>query len=360
MDNNRYCVIMAGGIGSRFWPISRASKPKQFLDILNLGKSFIRATYERFLGVVPKENFLVVTNESYKDLVLEHLPELDEAQVLCEPIGRNTAPCIAYAAMRIKSINPDAQMIVTPSDHLVLNEVEFHNVINETIEFIKKNDSLMTIGIKPSRPDTGYGYIQLDVQSDEFVNINKVKTFTEKPNLELAKMFVESGEFFWNSGIFVWNVSSILRELKEHLSDTYTLFDSISQDYNTENESRSIAKIYPECRPISIDFGIMEKVSNVYVRKSDFGWSDIGTWGSLCQSADKDNDGNVLSDSVLVYETKDSIIKTTGDKLIVVDGLDSYIVVDTDDVLMICPKSNEQNVKRFIDDVKFKKGKKFV
>lgn len=360
MDSNKYCVIMAGGIGSRFWPISRTSMPKQFLDILGTGKSFIRHTYERFAKIVPKENFLVVTNAAYKSLVLEQIPEIEEHQVLGEPLGRNTAPCIAYAAFRLGAINPDADMIVTPADHLILNEDEFCKVICEGVDFVRQNDALMTIGIKPSRPDTGYGYIQIEHPIKGHPNINKVKTFTEKPNLEMAKIFLDSGEFFWNSGIFIWKVSTIHKALEELLPETYNQFATISDHYNQPTEQIEISRIYPQCKAISIDFGVMEKASNVYVRCSDFGWSDIGTWGSLYQYSEKDSCGNVAPESCLTYDTNNCIIKLPTGKLAVIQGLDDYIVVDNKDVLMICPKQNEQNVKQFIDDVRYKSGDEFI
>lgn len=361
MDQNRYCIIMAGGIGSRFWPISRRSQPKQFLDILGTGKSFIRHTYERFAKIIPPENFLVATNSIYKPLVLEHLPELKAHQVLCEPVGRNTAPCIAYAAWRLRSVNPDATMIVTPADHLILNEEEFRKVISESAEFTKRQHAMMTIGIQPSRPDTGYGYIQIDpVPVDGRPAIRKVKTFTEKPNLEMAKIFIESGEFFWNSGIFIWKVGTIMENLNEFLPELQQLFASAEGKYGTPAEQQAIDDIYPACRSISIDFGVMEKARNVYVRCSDFGWSDIGTWGSLYQHSAKDPEGNVESAPCLFYDTKGCIVKNKEGKLTVIEGLEEYIVVDTDDVLMICPKSNEQNIKKFIDDVKYKIGDKFI
>ena len=353
--------LLAGGIGSRFWPISRRSQPKQFLDILGTGKSFIRHTYERFAKIIPPENFLVATNSIYKPLVLEHLPELKAHQVLCEPVGRNTAPCIAYAAWRLRSVNPDATMIVTPADHLILNEEEFRKVISESAEFTERQHAMMTIGIQPSRPDTGYGYIQIDpVPVDGRPAIRKVKTFTEKPNLEMAKIFIESGEFFWNSGIFIWKVGTIMENLNEFLPELQQLFASAEGKYGTPAEQQAIDDIYPACRSISIDFGVMEKARNVYVRCSDFGWSDIGTWGSLYQHSAKDPEGNVESAPCLFYDTKGCIVKNKEGKLTVIEGLEEYIVVDTDDVLMICPKSNEQNIKKFIDDVKYKIGDKFI
>ncbi len=357
--SNRYCVIMAGGIGSRFWPISRESKPKQFLDILGTGKSFIRSTYERFLPLVPPENFLVVTNESYRSLVLAELPELSDSQVLGEPIGRNTAPCIAYATWRLMASDPDATMIVTPADHLVLNEQEFHRSVTECAEFVEKNNSLMTIGIKPSRPDTGYGYIQVGAQVGD-TPICAVKTFTEKPNLEMAQIFLDSGEFFWNAGIFIWKVRTIRESIALHLPDTAQLFDSVEGAYGTPAEKRMIDAIYPECRPISIDFGVMEKADNVYVRRSDFGWSDVGTWGSLYQNSEKDEHGNVKPEGCLTYNTRNCIIKAPEGTMTVVEGLEDFIVVRSGEVVMICPKANEQNVKRFIDDVKYANGGKFT
>lgn len=358
--NNRYCIIMAGGIGSRFWPISRRSMPKQFLDILGTGKSFIRSTYERFAKIIPPENFLVSTNTAYKPLVLEHLPELKENQVLCEPVGRNTAPCIAYAAWRLQAVDPSSTMIVTPADHIILNDDEFIKAINESADFAEREDVMMTIGLKPNRPDTGYGYIQIDPTEASGGRIDRVKTFTEKPNLEMAKMFVKSGEFFWNSGIFIWGVKTIQENLTEFLPETQQLFASIAGYYNTPEESEKIAGIYPETKSISIDFGIMEKARNVYVRRSDFGWSDIGTWGALYQFSKKDEEGNVRPENSLLYNSKGNIVKSHGDKLTVVDSLDDYIVVDTEDVLMICPKDKEQNIKNYIDDVKFKIDDKFI
>ena len=327
MASNKYCVIMAGGIGSRFWPKSRQSMPKQFLDILGTGKSFIRHTYERFAKIVPAGNFLVVTNHKYKDLVLQHIPEIGEKQVLCEPIGRNTAPCIAYAAYTLLRENPDAEMIVTPSDHLILNEDDFRTIIGECLEFADRHDALLTVGIKPTRPDTGYGYIQV---SDDHA-ISKVKCFTEKPDLELAQTFLQTGEFYWNSGIFIWKVQAI------------------------------VEMVFSECRAISIDYGIMEKADNVYVRCGDFGWSDVGTWGSVYQHARKDRYANAVpEEGCYLYDTRSSIVSLPRGKVAVISGLKEYIVVDTDDVLMICPRAEEQNIKKFIDEVKFHNGDKHI
>ncbi len=360
VKSNKYCVIMAGGIGSRFWPISRNAKPKQFLDILGTGKSFIRHTFERFLPIIPVENFLVVTNASYRSLVLEQLPELADSQVLGEPIGRNTAPCIAWAAYQLLARDPEAEMVVTPADHLILNESQFTAAVSECLGFASRENVLMTIGIKPSRPDTGYGYIQVGHCATEGSPICKVKTFTEKPNLEMANVFVSSGEFFWNSGIFIWKARDIVDALTLYLPDTAQLFAAIGEAYGTPQEQEQVNRVYAECRPISIDFGVMEKAANVYVRCSDFGWSDVGTWGSLYQNSEKDADGNVAPEHCLTYNTHNCIIKVPDGTLAVVEGLDDYIVVRSGDVLMICPKANEQNVKRFIDDVKYSKGDKFI
>ena len=331
--------------------------PKQFLDILGTGKSFIRSTYERFLPLVPKENFLVGTNRAYRDLVLEHIPELDPEQILCEPIGRNTAPAMAYAAHTLRKRSKDARMIVTPSDHLILNETEFHVAINECLEFVAEHDALMTVGIEPSRPDTGYGYLQ---KSDSNV-ISRVKCFTEKPALEIAQAFVDCGEFVWNSGLFVWSIDSIMRAFETYLPEHHALFNSAADALGTEREAEAIEQVFTECKSISIDYGVMEKAENVYVRCSDFGWSDVGTWGSVYQLSQKDRNENMLShDGCYAYDTSKSIVSVADGKVAVIKGLSNYIVVDTDDVLLVCPRSDEQSIKKYIDDVRFDKGEKYV
>ena len=357
MDNRKYCVIMAGGIGARFWPKSRQTMPKQFLDILGTGKSFIRHTYERFAKTVPGENFLVVTNQRYKDLVLEHLPELRPGQVLCEPVGRNTAPCIAYAAYTLLRKDPEAEMIVTPADHLILDEEGFRTVIGECLAFAAEHDALMTVGIKPTRPDTGYGYIQVSDSKP----VSKVKCFTEKPNLELAQTFLQCGEFFWNSGIFVWKVSAIVEAFRRYLPEHAQLISGVMRALGTDAEQNVVNMAFSECRAISIDYGIMEKADNVYVRCGDFGWSDVGTWGSVYQHARKDRYANAApAEGCYLYDTRSSIISLPEKKVAVISGLKEYIVVDTDDVLMICPRSEEQNIKKYIDEVKFHTGEKYV
>ena len=357
MKNNRYCVIMAGGMGKRFWPMSRQNHPKQFLDILGTGRSFIRHTFERFVNIVPIENFVVVTNRRYKELVMQHLPEIGEEQILCEPIGRNTAPCIAYASYMLRRKNPDAEMIVTPADHLILNEVEFAKVIESSLEFIQYRNALMTIGIEPTRPETGYGYIQRS-DSEE---ICKVKCFTEKPIRELAEAFLECGEFLWNSGIFIWKVRDIIEAFEKYLPDHAALFSSVEELFGTARESEAIEKVFSECRSISIDYGVMEKADNVYVHSGDFGWSDVGTWGSVYQNSRKDKYANVLSsDNVKAFNTRGSLITVPKDKAAVVSGLKDYIVVDTPDVLLICPSSEEQNISSFIEELKYTTGDKYL
>ncbi len=357
MTSNKYCVIMAGGIGSRFWPKSRQSMPKQFLDILGTGKSFIRHTYERFEKMVPPENFLVVTNYKYKELVLQHIPELKPEQVLCEPIGRNTAPCIAYAAYTLLKKDPDAEMIVTPADHLILNEEDFRAILAECLDFAAAHDALLTVGIKPTRPDTGYGYIQV---SDSSV-ISKVKCFTEKPDLELAQTFLQCGEFFWNSGIFIWKVSAIIEAFEKYLPEHHALFSGVMRALGTDAERNIVELAFSECRAISIDYGIMEKADNVYVRCGEFGWSDVGTWGSVYQHARKDRYANAIpEEGCYLYDTRSSIVSLPKEKVAVISGLKEYIVVDTDDVLLICPRSDEQNIKKFIDEVKFNNGEKHI
>ncbi len=357
MASNKYCVIMAGGIGTRFWPKSRQAKPKQFLDILGTGRSFIRQAYERFAPIIPPENFLVVTNIRYKQLVLEHLPELQPEQVLCEPIGRNTAPCIAYAAYTLLRKNPDAEMIVTPSDHLILNEEDFRAIIGECLDFAASHDAMMTVGIKPTRPETGYGYIQVS----DGQPISRVKCFTEKPNLELARTFLQCGEFFWNSGIFIWKLSTIIRAFETWLPDHHALFSEMAEAIGTPAEQQALERAFAECRAISIDYGIMEKASNVYVRCGEFGWSDVGTWGSVYQHSRKDRYANTVSEEgCYLYDTRSSIVSIPEGKIAVISGLKEYIVVDTEDVLMICPRAEEQNIKKYIDDVKYHDGDKHI
>lgn len=364
-NKNTYCVIMAGGIGSRFWPLSKNRMPKQFLDVLGTGKSFIRSTFERFLPIVPVENFLVVTSESYKTLVLDHLSELHPDQVLAEPVRRNTAPCIAYAARRIAAANPAATMVVAPSDHLITGEAEFQAIVREGLAFVDGNEKLMTIGIKPSRPETGYGYIQVDTApraETDGTSICKVKTFTEKPNLEMARVFVDSGEFFWNSGIFVWSVGGILKALGTYLPEIDAAFARGEGKYGTAEEQAFVDAVYPACDNISIDYGVMEKSPEVYVRCGDFGWSDIGTWGSLYQHAVRDELGNTFGGGgqVLAYDTRGTVVNIPAGKVAVVEGLEDYLVVEKDNALLICRRASEQNIRNYVEDVKYRFGEEFI
>lgn len=358
MRNDTYVVIMAGGIGSRFWPFSRTNYPKQFHDVLGTGESMLQMTMKRFQDICPVENVFVVTNKDYKELVQQQLPELTENQILLEPVGRNTAPCIAYASYKIAQLNPDANLVVTPSDHVVLKQDVFTSVINDAVAAAAKDDILITLGITPSRPDTGYGYIQYI--SNESQKIKKVKTFTEKPNLELAQMFLDSGDFVWNSGIFIWNVQSILKAFHLQLSEITEIFDEGAACMNTPEEQNFILNAYSHCRNVSIDYGIMEKVDNVYVLLADIGWSDLGTWNSLYTINDKDEKGNVVDGEVILYDTKDCIIKTPHERLVVIQGLEDYIVAEYDNVLMICKKGEEQKVKDFMADAKSKKGPDYI
>ncbi|MBJ6117078.1 mannose-1-phosphate guanylyltransferase [Pontibacter sp. BT310] len=358
MNNNTYVVIMAGGIGSRFWPFSRTNYPKQFHDVLGIGETMLQMTMKRFEQICPVENIFIVTNKDYEQLVKEQLPQLSDNQILLEPVGRNTAPCIAYASYKIAQINPNANLIVAPSDHVVLKQEAFNQVINTALEAAAADDVLITLGITPSRPDTGYGYIQFIADGDQ--PIKKVKTFTEKPNLELAQMFLNSGDFVWNSGIFIWSVNSILNAFRQHLSEISEIFEEGNTQYNTDQESNFIVKAYSHCRNISIDYGIMEKVDNVYVVLADIGWSDLGTWNSLYTISNKDEQANVIDGDVMLYDTKNCIIKTPKNRLVVVQGLEGYIIAEHDNVLMICKLEEEQKVKDFTADAKYKKGQNYI
>lgn len=358
-----YCVIMAGGIGSRFWPLSKTSRPKQFIDILGTGETFIQQTYRRFRKVCDPQNYLIVTNAIYKDLVLEQLPELNEDQVLCEPLRRNTAPCIAYACHRIKSQHENANIIVAPSDHLITNETEFITQIQRGIDFTSKNDVLLTLGIKPSRPETGYGYIQKaeSVDFNNADNLFKVKTFTEKPKLKMAKFFLDSGEFFWNSGIFIWSLKSIMKAFEELLPEVNSLFEKGANHYKTPEEAQFINKTYSECKNVSIDYGVMEKAENVHVLTADFGWSDLGTWTSLWDTLDRDEDENATtSEKIMFYESKNCVVSVPNDKLVVVQGLDNYIVAESDNAFLICKKESEQEIRQIVNDVQLAHGDKFM
>ena len=361
--SHHYCVIMAGGIGSRFWPMSRTEFPKQFHDILGTGHTLIQDTFNRLKRICPPENILVVTNDLYFELVKEQLPEIPHENILTEPSRRNTAPCIAYAAYRLMKRDPDASMVVAPSDHLIVQEDQFEETLRLALNHADNNDHLITLGVKPSRPDTGYGYIQFtDDTPYADPRIRKVKTFTEKPGTELAKEFVSSGEFFWNSGIFIWNVNAITEAFREHLPEMHDQFAELEPYYLTEEETEKVNAVYATCENISIDFGIMEKASNVDVVLSDFGWSDLGTWGSLYSHLQRDENGNAaVGKHINVYDAHNNVVNIADpEKLVVLQGLRDYIVVDTPDVLLICKKEEEQKIKQFVSDLRVKKQVNFV
>jgi mannose-1-phosphate guanylyltransferase len=360
MNNNHYVAIMAGGIGSRFWPMSRTHFPKQFLDILGIGRTLIQDTYDRFARFIPASNIYIVTSEEYRHIVKQQLPELKEANILCEPSRKNTAPCVAYIAYKLNEINPDGALICAPADHLILDGKAFNKVCLEALDFVSKHKALITLGIKPTNPNTGYGYIQFEQQgvSD---NVYKVKTFTEKPNLELARTFLASGDFLWNAGIFVWQVKNIVSAFAKYLPEMAEVFESEKGNLNTAEEKKAIERIYPQCTNISIDYGIMEKANNVYLIPSSFGWSDLGTWNSAYENMEKDYLGNAVSgDNVMVIDATRCMIHSKNEKLYLLQGMDDYIVVDTDDVLMICKKEKEQEIKEYVAEVKRNKGEKFL
>lgn len=350
---------MSGGVGSRFWPFSKEGKPKQFLDFFGTGRSLLQSTFDRFKKIVPVENIYIVTNDVYAEMTKKQLPELKDDQLLLEPIRRNTAPAIAYASFRINAIDPDANIVVAPSDHLIVNEDEFIADIQKGLDFVNDNQVLFTLGIKPSRPETGYGYIQ--VSEEEKDGIYKVKAFTEKPNFDLARKFVDSGEFVWNSGIFLWNVNTILDAFKKYLPDINQKFNEGKDLFNTSGEKKFVDSTFPFCPNISIDYGILEKADNVYVNISNFGWSDLGTWGALHEVLDRDGEDNAsLHCKSLFIESTDNVVAMSEEKLVVLQGLDGYIVAESDNVLMICKKSEEQRIKHFVTDVKFRYGDEYV
>lgn len=359
INNHRYCVIMCGGIGSRFWPYSRSNRPKQFIDFFGTGRSLLQMSYERILPIVPPQNIIVVTNELYAPLVKEQLPDIADNNILLEPARRNTAPCIAWAAHHILALDPQASMIVTPSDHLITREKEFEASIIKGFEFVESRDALLTLGIKPTRPETGYGYIQIG--KEVIPGILKVKTFTEKPNRELAQVFIDTGEFFWNSGIFLWKASTIIDALAEHASDINNIFEQGKPSYGTPYETSFIAANFPSCMGISIDFAVMEKASNVFVECVDFGWSDLGTWSALYDNSPRTREGNVTQNcNILAYNSRGNIFAVNGEKLVVVEGLRDYIIADAGDVLLICPKSEEQRIKLMVNDAKEKFGDQYL
>ena len=352
MNKNHYVAIIAGGIGSRFWPKSRVGYPKQFLDILNTGKTLIQQTYDRFKNFVPEENIFIVTSNEYREIVLEQLKGIKNENIVCEPSRKNTAPCIAYISFKISLYNKDAVLIVAPADHLILDSVSFEKICNNAINFVQKNDALVTLGITPTYPNTGYGYIQHQADATE-ENIYKVKTFTEKPNLELAKTFLISGDFLWNAGIFIWKIETIIKSFEQHTTELYEIFAQEKDKLNTNEEKAAIERIYPLCSSISIDYAIMEKADNVFVIPSSFGWSDLGTWASAYDNLEKDHLGNAIAgNKVMIVDSTQCMISAAHDKLLVLQGLNDFIVVDTKDVLLICKKEKEQEIKEYVSEVR--------
>lgn len=360
MNKNNYVAIMAGGIGSRFWPVSRTNYPKQFLDILNTGRTLIQATYDRFAKFIPADNIYVVTYGHYKEIVEKQLPELAKENILCEPSRKNTAPCIAYISYKLLQQNAHANLICAPADHIVTDDAAFKKVCTEALHFTSHIKALLTLGIKPTNPNTGYGYIQYD-QHAVTDNIFKVKTFTEKPDKELARTFMASGDFLWNAGIFVWQAKNIVKAFEKHLPEMHEVFESEKANFNTKHEKESIERIYPQCVNISIDYGVMEKADNVYVIPASFGWSDLGTWASVYDNIEKDYLGNaVVGDNVIVIDATQNIVHADNKKLILLQGLDDFVVVDTKDVLMICKKEKEQEIKEYVAEIKRNKGDKYL
>ncbi|WP_435413054.1 mannose-1-phosphate guanylyltransferase [Psychroserpens mesophilus] len=351
MNKNYYAILMAGGVGSRFWPVSTQDFPKQFHDMLGTGDTLIQKTFNRLANLIPKENIFILTNERYNDLVFEQLPDVTERQVVLEPAMRNTAPCILYAALKIQKENKDAVMIVAPSDHWIEDEAAFTSNVQQAFDFCSQNDALMTLGIQPSFPNTGYGYIEYDKSNNS--DIKPVNQFREKPDYETAKEFIAQGNFLWNAGIFMWSVSSVVDAYKKNQPELYQLFKNGIEVYNTEREDDFIRENYKKAENISVDYAIMESSRNVYVLPATFDWNDLGTWGSLYDKLDKDKANNaVVNARTLTEDASGNMIRTKGDKIVVVDGLQDYIIVDKDEVLLIFPKAKEQDIKKVLQKVK--------
>ena len=347
---SNHLVIMAGGVGSRFWPMSTTEKPKQFIDVMGIGKSLLQLTVERFQTIVDTKNVWVVTNKNYAETVAAQLPDVPRDHILCEPCRRNTAPCIAYVSWRIKSLDPKANIVVSPSDHVVMDVPEFRRVVSECLKFTGESDAIVTLGMKPTRPETGYGYIQANLSASSLRNkeIFRVDTFREKPDLETAKKYISQKNFFWNAGIFIWNVSTIVNAFRVYQPQMSKIFESLLPIYGTEREQQEIDRVFPECENISVDYAIMEKAEEIFVCPADFGWSDLGTWGSLHQQSKRDLYGNAcIGQDISIYESHNCIIHTTQEKKVVIQGLDGYIVAENDNTLLICKLSEEQRIKQF-------------
>jgi len=362
MNNpNYYVAIMAGGIGSRFWPQSRTGYPKQFLDILNTGKSLIQWTFERFAEFVPKENIYVVTASEYSHICAEQLPDIPVENIIAEPSRKNTAPCVAYIAFKLLQKNPNACLVVAPSDHMIADQDTFISIAKKSLDFVSKNTAFVTLGIQPTYPNTGYGYIQFDQDEKAGEDIYRVKTFTEKPNLEIAKKFLESGDFLWNGGIFIWKAKDVVDGFEKYDLDTFELFDAEKHNLNTPQEKEAIDRIYPLCKNVAVDVALMEKAENVYVIPSSFGWTDLGTWTSAYDNLEKDSMGNaVASENVVIIDATKCMVSAPKEKLLVLQGLDDFIVIDTPDALLICKKEKEQAIKEYVAEVKRAKGDKYL
>jgi mannose-1-phosphate guanylyltransferase len=361
MNPNHYVAIMAGGVGSRFWPASREERPKQFLDILGTGKSLLQITYERFLPLIPKENIFIVTNAAYIGLVKEQLTDVTDNQILAEPSRNNTAPCLAYTAFKLQGLNPEATFVVASSDHLILKESVFLENIKQALEFASQKESIVTLGISPTSPNTGYGYVQYNRNDANKDGIYKVMSFKEKPNLETAQAFLKAGNYVWNAGIFIWSVKTLLKSFKQNAEDIYDILLRGENAYNTEGEQNFINEFYPTTRSESIDYAILEKADNVYTIPGDFGWSDLGTWGALYDESKKDAEANVIQgDNILVYDSTNCLVRAPHDKLVILRGLDDFIVVDETDALIIYPKAKEQEIKQVTATIKKLKGLKYL
>lgn len=358
---HRYCVIMCGGVGSRFWPLSRSGMPKQFLDFFGTGRSLLQLTYDRVLPIVDPEHIILVTNSAYYDIIRTQLPDVKKSNILLEPARRNTAPCVCWAAHHIYAMDKEASIVTLPSDHLILKENAFHQAILESLAFAETHDALVTIGLNPLSPHTGYGYIQRGNPAKDFPGIMKVKSFTEKPNLEMATLFLNSGEFYWNSGMFIWRAETILEAFKKYAPETATVFDGGNKFYDTDEEMKFIGRAFPSAPSVSIDYAIMEKADNVYVKTADLGWSDLGSWNALYDCSPKNQEGNVTQNcKVLSHNCENTIFAVEGDKIVVAAGLKDYIVANTDEALLIYPREQEQKIRQVVNDVKTRFGEKYI
>lgn len=361
MKNHRYCVIMCGGIGSRFWPYSRTNMPKQFLDFFGTGRSLLQMTVDRILPIVDSSRIIIVTNSQYADIVRQQLPQISDDHILLEPARRNTAPCICWASHHIYALDPEASIVTLPSDHLILKEDEFRKTLLDGFEFVENGNRLLTLGIQPTSPQTGYGYIQRGREVEGASGIYKVKTFTEKPNLEMAEIFISTGEFFWNSGMFLWKADSILSAFRKYDKDTAAVFDSGNEYYSTQKEMEFINQVFVDSPSISIDYAIMEKADNVFVKMCNIGWSDLGSWRALYETSPHNADGNVTQNcKVLTYNCENNIFAVKGDKIVVASGLKDYIVADTDSALLIYPSADEQKIRNVVNDVQTHFGENYI